>query len=425
MPNPPKKFNSYPFNYHEEIVLSIESISLEGLGVGHTVKEIPVGKVDAEKKFEVHVPFVCVGEKVRARIWRNCEGYSIADLVAIISPSVQRTAPMCPLFGICSGCQYQHLDYTTQLQLKQTHLGKIYKSMGIAAAPLPTVASPLQYAYRTKLTPHYSAVKPNAPDKFPIGFLGTTQRELVDVPFCPIATPAINAILPSVRAQTSAQKEAFRLDGTLHLRQDTNQNVITDPRATCTQEVGGILYKFVAGEFFQVNLSILPHLAQKVVSQIQTPLKDSSTSCSYLIDAYCGVGFFALQAAKHCQAVAGVEVNAMAIEFARQNSTYNGLTNTIFLASKAEAIFKEVNFPPRETTVIIDPPRSGCSPQFLEQLLLLGPARIIYVACDPQTQAHDVKVLLRAGYQLKNLQAFDLFPQTKHIESLAVLESGQ
>jgi len=321
-------------------------------------------------------------------------------------------APRCPLFGLCGGCQCQHLSYAHQLELKQQQLRGIYAAAGIDVDPLPAVASPLEYGYRTKLTPHYSPLRRDP--SFPIGFLQAGRCRIIDVTSCPIATDAINAILPKIREETFAKKETFKKDGTLHLREDSSHNVLTDPRAICMQEINGIHYEFIVGEFFQVNLSILPILVERVMRLLG--------ETKFVIDAYCGVGFFALQAAKHCQAVAGVEVSAVSVKLAQKNATINDITNATFLAAKAEAIFKEIKFPPEQTTVIIDPPRAGASEDFLRQLIALKPARVIYVACDPSTQARDVRILIENGFKLKTLQAFDLFPQTKHIESLAILE---
>ncbi|MEM8549919.1 MAG: SAM-dependent methyltransferase, partial [Verrucomicrobiota bacterium] len=136
---------------------------------------------------------------------------------------------------------------------------------------------------------------------------------------------------------------------------------------------------------------------------------------------YCGVGVFALCGAQHFERVAGVEINASAVRWANGNAAINGVSNAEFLIGEAEAIFAAVEFPAGETAMILDPPRAGCDELFLKQLLDYAPVRVVYVSCDPATQARDLKILLASGYTLERLQPFDLFPQTRHIENVAVL----
>lgn len=141
----------------------------------------------------------------------------------------------------------------------------------------------------------------------------------------------------------------------------------------------------------------------------------------FLVDAYCGVGMFALSAAKEFERVAGIEVSANAVECARKNAGINNIANCSFFAGKTENIFESVSsdYPGAETSVIIDPPRSGCDMSFIGQLARFTPAKIVYVSCGPDTQARDAAELQKLGYRLEKLQPFDLFPQTRHIESVA------
>jgi hypothetical protein len=121
------------------------------------------------------------------------------------------------------------------------------------------------------------------------------------------------------------------------------------------------------------------------------------------------------------QAVAGVEVSAAAVELARANAAMNGLTRVRFLAGDAARIFADVRFDPAAAAVVLDPPRKGCDPAFLDQLVAFGPSRVVYVSCDPATQARDVRILAEAGYRPVRVRPFDLFPQTRHIECVATL----
>ena len=141
----------------------------------------------------------------------------------------------------------------------------------------------------------------------------------------------------------------------------------------------------------------------------------------FLVDAYCGSGLFALTLAKHFEQVAGVEVSETAADWARRNAESNGIANARFLAASAEAIFADIDFPAAETAVVIDPPRKGCSPEFLQQLIAFGPARVVYVSCDPATQVRDLAILQAGGFKLEKIQPFDLFPHTRHLECVMTL----
>ena len=136
----------------------------------------------------------------------------------------------------------------------------------------------------------------------------------------------------------------------------------------------------------------------------------------YLVDAYCGSGLFGLSCARSFKAMAGIEVSAGSIAWAEQNADANGIENATFHLGSAEAIFSKVEWPGADTVVVIDPPRKGCSPDFLAQLRAFGPCGVVYVSCNPATQMRDLVELRAAGYELTNVQPFDLFPQTRHLE---------
>ena len=139
------------------------------------------------------------------------------------------------------------------------------------------------------------------------------------------------------------------------------------------------------------------------------------------MDAYCGSGLFALAAARAFERVAGVEISATSVDFARENAAANGIANATFLAADAGAIFAGLDFSASDTVVLIDPPRRGCDEIFLRQLFAFGPRTVIYVSCDPATQMRDLRQFFTAGYRLSRVQPFDLFPQTRHLECVTTL----
>ena len=414
---PHKKFVPFPFEYHQEIDVTIESLS--NLGVGIAKVDIPSQENEGETtKWVVFVPFSLPGDKVRARIFRNDNNCSQGDLVEIIEPSPHRIEPKCELFGECGGCQYQHLDYETQLEWKTQQVGELLKHMAnIDHEVQPAIASPKQWNYRSKLTPHFN--KPRNGKIDAIGFLRNGRRNsILDVPQCPIAMDEINEALPYLRKDAHQKAKQFKKGVTMLMRV-TEGRVETNNRAIATEHVGDLAFNFLAGDFFQNNPFILPAFTEYVAKHA------SMHGAKYLVDAYCGSGLFALTLASSFDQVAGVEVSETAADWARANARQNKIENATFKAASAEAIFADIDFPADETAVVIDPPRKGCNEEFLSQLFAFGPSRCVYVSCNPSTQMRDLQEFIKAGYVLEEVQPFDLFPQTRHLECVAVLRKGE
>ncbi len=403
MARAPRGFREGRFHYHEEVELVIENLTNLGQGVGRI------------EGWVIMVPFALPGERIRARVYRNHANYSDADLVEVLHPSMYRVDPVCKLFGKCGGCQYQNLQYDEQLKFKTRHVQELAdRQLKGRYEVAPAIGSPRSYGYRSKLTPHFQ--RPRQGRDLAIGFLQTGRRNhLVDVEQCPIATEKINAVLPEVREKVFANSAKYKHGATLLLR-DVEEGVVNDHRAMVTEVVEDLTFRFKASEFFQNNPFILPLLAEHVLKQAQ------GKGARYLIDAYCGSGLFALYAGRHFECAVGIEISQKSVEYARNNTELNGLKNCEFQVGDAAHIFDRVEFSPGETVLVLDPPRKGCSPRFLEQLFAFGPARVVYVSCDPATQMRDLREFLQSGYSISLLQPFDLFPQTRHIENIATLD---
>ena len=402
MPRPPKKFHPHPFAYHQEIEITIDSLTNLGAGIG---------RIDG---WVVFVPFALPGETVVARVFRNDKNCSQADLVRVLTPSPDRIPPICPLFGSCGGCQYQNLPYHAQLAWKTRQVAELLRHMAHTEFPVdPCHPSPQIWNYRSKITPHFERKHDGSVG--PIGFLAQGLRHtLVDVPHCPIAMDAINQALPPARDEIHRNAASLKRGATLLFRA-TDDGVATNPRQIVRETVDDIRFEFLAGDFFQNNPFILPEFTRYVGDQAR------ANGARFLVDAYCGSGLFALTLARHFESVAGVEVSETAVDLARRNAASNQITNTSFLNASAEAIFHDINFPAQQTAVVIDPPRKGCTPEFLQQLTTFAPARLVYVSCDPATQIRDLAHLQSHGYQLERVQPFDLFPHTRHLECVMTL----
>lgn len=234
----------------------------------------------------------------------------------------------------------------------------------------------------------------------------------------------------------------------------TTKICVTDHKANITEWVGKYRFDYPAGSFFQNNNAILPSLIGYVQQQLHLPLNISSLSSSssetvsteanptmsssttinheinYLVDAYCGSGLFGITCHEGFKKVLGVEISAASISCATNNLVLNKLSTetTAFHLDDADKIFAHIDFPSTETALIIDPPRKGCSDEFLDQMVAFLPARVVYVSCNVQSQARDLQGLLDRceakglpGYKVEAIRGFDLFPQTRHIEGVLTL----
>lgn len=207
--------------------------------------------------------------------------------------------------------------------------------------------------------------------------------------------------------------------------------MVTSYRAVVREKVNDVRFETPSGSFFQNNRSILPALVGYVQEAILAARSDDEPAGEhYLVDTYCGSGLFALLLAPLFTQVAGVEITAEAIAFAKRNATLNKIDNVTFLAGNAEDIFGTISYPQDRTTVVIDPPRRGCDEAFIEQLVKLGPSLVVYVSCNVHTQARDVGEIVRRsersggvgdGYEVVSVRGADLFPQTYHVEGVCVL----
>ena len=395
-----------PFEYHEEIELEIKTLTNMGKGLGRT-----------DDDWVVFVPFCLPGEQVIARIYRNEKNFSEADLVKIIIKSPERINPRCELFGQCGGCQYQNLDYSAQLKWKGRQLHELILHMAGMEFPVaPVIPSPIEYGYRSKITPHFERPRNNKIDA--IGFQRAGRRALIDVEECAIAHPAINQQLAKLRDSIRQSSGTYKKGATLLLRVDDNNDVHTKPGLIAVDRVAGIEFQYPAGSFFQNNPAILAAFTNHVRHEA------SAGKASYMIDAYCGAGLFALTAASKFKEAVGIEISEEAVYWAKKNAEINAVENVRFITGKVEELFHDVSFPGGETAVVIDPPRKGCSNDFLSQLFNLSPRTVIYVSCNPSTQMRDLLQFQKAGYGLDKVQPFDLFPQTKHIECVMTLNKS-
>lgn len=401
----------------QRLELEITDIAFGGDGIGRI------------EGFVVFVPFVLGGERVEVEIVEVKKRYATADLVRVITASPHRVEPRCPLYAQCAGCQYQHVDYRHQLELKHKQIIDIFQRIGgIKEPPIePVVASPREYAYRNKLVVH----GPGSPrsERGQPGFWTVRGRSIIPVTHCPIARDEINAELAkplavdkhlTLRCNSAGQTWVFSDSGTGVPPVADADKRAGRPFHYIEEVVLGKTLRAPMGSFFQVNRDVIA-LALEHARQIF-----AASGCKILVDAYCGIGLFALLLGDLAQHVYGIEEDAKAIQAANENAARLGLTRYDFYPGKTERLLhytlRMCNLD--ETCLILDPPRSGCGKPVLKTLREQKPRKLIYVSCAPPMLARDIKDLLKSGYRLERVTPFDMFPQTQHCEAVAELTRG-
>ncbi len=400
----PRGFKPDPYSYHEEIELDIETLTNMGQGLGR------------HNDWVVMVRYALPGERIRARVYRNEKNFSEADLVSVLKPSPDRIEAPCPVFGQCGGCQYQHFAYEAQLEWKTRQVKELLWHMArIETEVLPAIPSPKQYGYRSKLTPHFPKPKKDRPVQ--IGFLRQGSRSsYVEIERCPLVSDEMNERLAKacLEVRQNQIRNPYKKGATLLIREHLD-GVTTNPKEIIREKVGELVFSFPAGEFFQNNPSILESFTQYVAR------KASESGVHNLVDAYCGSGLFCLSAASRFEQAVGIEVSEFSVQYAIENAKANDIKNTRFVLGDAASIFSQIDFSGSDSSVIIDPPRKGSSEEFLNQLIAFGPQKIVYVSCNPATQMRDLQILTDRRYKIEEVQPFDLFPQTKHLECVVTL----
>jgi tRNA/tmRNA/rRNA uracil-C5-methylase (TrmA/RlmC/RlmD family) len=347
--------------------------------------------------FVVFVPFVLTGEEVELEIVEVKKSFARGKLVRVVQASPQRVQPRCRYFGACGGCQYQHLEYAEQLAIKRKQVADLFERVGgfFPQVVAPVLPCPQPYGYRNRIMVRSQWNKPE--QKLNIGFVRGDCGLVEDIEECVIAEPAVNEQIQRVRANPPPK-------GGL--------------KAVLRVVPNG--WEVPPDSFFQNNTPMLPQL----VEVARDFLRQSGSR--FLVDAYCGVGFFALELADLVESYLGIEYDRQAIKAARRNALSRQRPNGDFLAGRTEDLLTEVldRLPARQTTLVLDPPRTGCTPDSRELLRRLQPAQLIHISCHPATLARDLNVLCAEGvFELRQLVPLDMFPQTQHVECVADLRA--
>lgn len=430
----------------QKITLTIKRLGIHGEGIGDHLG------------FTIFVDGALPGESVTVSIDEVRKNFARGTVLSTEKSSPHRVKPPCPVFGRCGGCQLMHLDYPQQLETKRQRvldslerIGKIFNVPVPACIPSPSASSGV-LAYRNKIQ------LPVIMDPtLQMGLYAFNSHDIVEIEKCYIhcslgervfakvkqilrttCDPGIKFVVIKTAVYTNQALVILVTDREGDLTTTAKKIVESSPEikgvmqnincspgnavlgkvyktlvgeSSIVDQICGLRFKVSPASFFQVNPAQAENLYQKALEFCE--LKGEET----VLDAYCGVGTLSLVLAPHAKRVIGVECVSDAIADAKENAKLNGITNTSFHTAQAEDFIGTVT---AIDVAVLNPPRKGCEPAFLEKLLQLRPKRIVYVSCDPATLARDLAILQKK-YTVDMVQPFDMFPQTVHVESIANL----
>jgi 23S rRNA (uracil1939-C5)-methyltransferase len=385
----------------EEIVeLRIESLAAGGDGVGRA----PDGRV-------VFVPFSAPGDLARVAIRERRARWLRGAAVEILEPGPGRTDPLCPVFGTCGGCDWQHLAYEAQVAAKRAILADAIER--VARLPVPERyafhASPAPYGYRSRARV--------AAERGRVGFRRRRSHAVCAVSRCPVLVPALDEPLARLAASPPPGEAEWELTaggGSVSVA----RLPVRDSADWVEVASAGERLRISAGSFLQANEALRDTLARVVV--------DAAGHGGVCLELFAGAGFFTLPLARRFARLVAVEAHPGAVADLEENLAAAGQSGVEIVAASVERALDGRELAALDADVVVlDPPRAGLEAGARERLAALGAPRVVYVSCDPATLARDVAVLGDRGYALTALDGFDLFPQTAHVEAVAQLERAR
>ncbi len=382
------------------------------------------------------VALAAPGDQVEVEV-ESARGKALfARIRRILEPAAARVAPPCHYFGSphrCGGCDFQQLAYDAQLAAKREMiLDALRRTGGIRdAPPFEVMPAPRAWAYRSRAEWQHDGGR--------FGYYERGTHNICDVTHCPVVAPEIERALEGLRSEM----EQGRLPqdvGEFRAMAGDNETVAVAhslapfPSGELQRTIRGETYRFDAECFFQINHDLLPALVAEALRPVEAMNESSGASANahhavaasndFALDLYCGVGLFTVPLARRFNRVIGVEAHTASARYGARNLQAANLSHAhIETLPVADWLARnEASLPPVDFA-LLDPPRAGAEAVTIAALNRLRPARIAYVSCDPVTLARDLRSLIAGGYELESLRAFDLFPQTHHVETIAHLVS--
>jgi 23S rRNA (uracil1939-C5)-methyltransferase len=353
------------------------------------------------------------GETVQVEPIMKKGGAPIARVVEILEPSPMRRTPPCPVADRCGGCDWLHLTYQAQLEAKKEVLKDCLTRIGrLKALPEIEMVSATEFAYR-----HRAQIKINKEGK--AGFFARNTNDVVPVASCPLLVPALNALLSDLFTGSVAVPPG---PASLMVFAGDGEAVASSPlipgrtTASALLTVGNKRFTVFATSFFQSNRPLLERFSSWPLQQVK-----EGDLC---VDLYGGSGFFSLMLAERFKRIHLIESVPAQVKQAAVNFVHNGCSHLTALQGTAERL-SDLSRGISLDCLLVDPPRPGLTRAVRESIARVKPRQLLYVSCNPSTQARDLGFLVnRGGYCVEKIALFDLYPNTHHIESMAMLRIG-
>jgi 23S rRNA (uracil1939-C5)-methyltransferase len=382
------------------------------------------------------VSYALPGEVVEAEPRGRQGGVAVAATTRVLEPSPHRVAAPCPYFGACGGCQLQHATYTHQLDLKRQVVAEAWARAGLRLPPDAAVLG-MEDPWRYRIRGEFEAVAEASGWRF--GFHRMRSHAVLPVDSCAIHDERIERALPAF-ARAANELRLTGLQNLLLTVEPAGRGLLWRLRVNSkgwlheeyAHRVAELLpdaallddamsldfwdmtFRVRSDTFVQTNYRQMLVLYRTTLDMLQ-PMPGEK-----VLDLYAGIGTVSVAVARGCGSVTAVEENPRAVQLGRLNARINS-ARVEYLPGKVEEALRGVRLGQHDA-VILDPPRAGCEPAAIAELVRLGAGRVVYVSCEPSTHARDIAALVRGGYRVRRAAIVDMFPQTYHIESVALLE---
>jgi len=384
------------------------------------------------------VNYALPGEVVEAEPRGRQGGVAVAAATRVIEASPHRVAAPCPYFGACGGCQLQHADYAHQLELKRQVVEEAWSRAGLRLPP-DTAVLGMDDPWRYRIRGEFEALATAGGWRF--GFHRMRSHSVLPIDSCLIHDQRIEGALPAF-ARAASELQLKDLQNLLLTVEPAGPGLLWRmrfrgreprwPRDEYAHRVAELLpestllddamslefwdltFRVRSDTFVQTNFRQMLVLYRTALDML------AAKSDERVLDLYAGIGTLSVAVARNAAAVTAIEENPHAVQLGRLNARINS-AGVEYLPGKVEAVLRGIRLGQHQAA-ILDPPRAGCEPAALAELIRLGPERLVYVSCEPSTHARDLIGLVRGGYRVRRAAIVDMFPQTYHIESVALLE---
>jgi 23S rRNA (uracil1939-C5)-methyltransferase len=386
------------------------------------------------------VSYALPGEVVEVEPGGRQGGVAVAATTKVLEASPHRVAAPCRYFGDCGGCQLQHASYEHQLELKRQVVEEAWSRAGLRLPPDTRVLG-MDDPWRYRIRGEFEAIR--SPKGWRFGFHRARSHSVMPIDSCLIHDRRIEDALPAF-AQAASELELTGLQNLLLTVEPGGRGMLWRvrhrgpeprwPREEFAQRVGellpdqalldeamslefwGLTFRVRSDTFVQTNYRQMLVLYECALDML------GDVSGERVLDLYAGIGTISIAIARKSAGVTSIEENPHTVQLGRLNARINS-ARVEYLPGKVETALRQVRLG-RHVAAVLDPPRAGCEPAALAEILRLGPERVVYISCEPSTHARDLIGLVRGGYRIRRAAIVDMFPQTYHIESVALLERG-